>query len=142
MHPSICVATRSPPRAATRHLRRCAAIESIADGVPVVAGCVAAVGQGAAYLIADPQKRRDIQMEEAGGTEKDTVRDYFNGDGFDRWKRIYGTTEDVNKVQRDIREGHAMTIEKVLSWLTLEAGEIRGGCAIDEGDGWKGVCRG
>ncbi|WP_017325641.1 magnesium protoporphyrin IX methyltransferase [Synechococcus sp. PCC 7336] len=49
-------------------------------------------------------------------TEKAIVRDYFNTLGFDRWRRIYGDGE-VNRVQQDIRKGHARTIETVLDWL-------------------------
>lgn len=41
------------------------------------------------------------------------VRNYFNTKGFDRWKRIYGEADDINSVQKDIREGHAVTVEKV-----------------------------
>lgn len=81
---------------------------------------MALVGLSAAYAISDPQKRRDDQILQTGGTEKDSVKDYFNGDGFERWKRIYGTTEEVNDVQRDIRDGHAVTIDKVLSLLTTD----------------------
>lgn len=35
----------------------------------------------------------------SGGDEMDTVKTYFNEDGFERWKKIYGATNDVNKVQ-------------------------------------------
>jgi len=42
--------------------------------------------------------RRKQQMADSGGSEKDAVADYFNTQGFERWKKIYGTTEDVNKV--------------------------------------------
>jgi magnesium-protoporphyrin O-methyltransferase len=49
-------------------------------------------------------------------SDKDRVRDYFNGIGFDRWRRIYGD-DQVNKVQRDIRQGHQQTVEFVLDWL-------------------------
>jgi len=31
--------------------------------------------------------------------DKAIVKDYFNQTGFDRWRRIYGETDDVNKVQ-------------------------------------------
>jgi magnesium-protoporphyrin O-methyltransferase len=48
--------------------------------------------------------------------DKTVVKDYFNATGFDRWRRIYGTGE-VNKVQRDIREGHQQTVDTVLDWL-------------------------
>jgi len=30
---------------------------------------------------------------EAGGDEMDSVRNYFNTTGFERWKKIYGTTD-------------------------------------------------
>jgi hypothetical protein len=29
---------------------------------------------------------------------------YFNKEGFERWRKIYGETSDVNKVQLDIRK--------------------------------------
>lgn len=48
--------------------------------------------------------------------EKLVVKNYFNTTGFDRWRRIYGDAQ-VNRVQRDIREGHARTVETVLEWL-------------------------
>jgi magnesium-protoporphyrin O-methyltransferase len=48
--------------------------------------------------------------------EKTIVRNYFNTVGFERWRRIYGE-EEVNFVQKDIRLGHARTIETVLQWL-------------------------
>lgn len=48
--------------------------------------------------------------------DKSVVREYFNATGFDRWQRIYGDGE-VNKVQKDIREGHQQTVDSVLSWL-------------------------
>ena len=65
------------------------------------------------------------------------VRNYFDTQGFERWRRIYGETDDVNSVQvttspecsrrlnegveldavvplqMDIRQGHAQTVEKV-----------------------------
>ena len=49
--------------------------------------------------------------------DKAIVKDYFNQTGFDRWRRIYGDTEDVNKVQKKIRIGHQKTIDTVLEWL-------------------------
>ena len=41
------------------------------------------------------------------------VREYFNSEGFSRWNKIYSDTEDVNFVQKFIREGHQQTIDKV-----------------------------
>ena len=49
--------------------------------------------------------------------DKAIVKDYFNQTGFDRWRRIYGKTDDVNKVQKKIREGHQQTIDTVIGWL-------------------------
>lgn len=60
---------------------------------------------------------RAAQAAETGGNEKEAVKAYFNNVGFDRWSRIYSESDDVNSVQRDIREGHAQTVDKVLGWL-------------------------
>lgn len=49
--------------------------------------------------------------------EKLEVANYFNGLGFERWNRIYSESNDVNKVQRNIRIGHQKTVEDVLSWI-------------------------
>ncbi|MBE9117844.1 magnesium protoporphyrin IX methyltransferase [Lusitaniella coriacea LEGE 07157] len=49
--------------------------------------------------------------------DKAIVKDYFNATGFERWRRIYGDGDDVNKVQLDIRKGHQQTVDTVLSWL-------------------------
>ena len=49
--------------------------------------------------------------------EKDEVKDYFNGTGFDRWKRIYSQSADVNTVQKNIRKGHQKTVDDVMAWL-------------------------
>lgn len=52
--------------------------------------------------------------------DKAIVKNYFNQTGFDRWRRIYGETEDVNKVQKDIRLGHQQTIDTVIEWLQAD----------------------
>lgn len=87
----------------------------------------------AALSVADPEKRRQQQTATLGGTEKDAVRNYFNTSGFDRWKRIYGETDDVNTVQLDIRNGHAQTVEKVLG--ILKKGGLQGVTVCDAGCG-------
>jgi magnesium-protoporphyrin O-methyltransferase len=56
----------------------------------------------------------------AGGNEMESVKNYFDTAGFERWNKIYGTTDEVNKVQLDIRTGHAQTVDKVLGWLQSE----------------------
>jgi magnesium-protoporphyrin O-methyltransferase len=55
-----------------------------------------------------------------GSNDKTVVREYFNSTGFDRWRRIYGTTDDVNKVQKNIRIGHQKTVDTVLSWFDAD----------------------
>jgi len=47
--------------------------------------------------------------------EKSEVRDYFNGTGFDRWKKIYSKSEEINTVQKNIRKGHQKTVDDVVS---------------------------
>ena len=49
--------------------------------------------------------------------EKQEVKGYFESTGFDRWNRIYSDSDDVNKVQRNIRIGHQKTVDEVLAWI-------------------------
>ena len=65
--------------------------------------------------------------------DKTIVRDYFNAQGFDRWSRIYGDGQ-VNKVQRDIREGHQQTVDHVLYWFKQD-GIAQGLTVCDAGCG-------
>jgi magnesium-protoporphyrin O-methyltransferase len=60
-------------------------------------------------------------MSETGGDELEVVKKYFNTSGFERWNKIYGETDEVNKVQLDIRKGHAQTVDKVLAWIDADA---------------------
>lgn len=87
------------------------------------------VGSGAAIAalsialtVTDPQNRRSQQMSETGGNELEAVKKYFDNAGFERWNKIYGETDEVNKVQLDIRQGHAQTVDKVLRWLDDDGG--------------------
>jgi magnesium-protoporphyrin O-methyltransferase len=66
------------------------------------------------------------------------VKNYFNTAGFERWRKIYGETDEVNKVQLDIRQGHAQTVDKVLKWLDEEGG-VAGITMADAGCG-TGTC--
>ncbi|KGG13204.1 MULTISPECIES: magnesium protoporphyrin IX methyltransferase [Prochlorococcus] len=66
--------------------------------------------------------------------EKEDVVKYFNGTGFDRWNRIYSESEDVNKVQRNIRIGHQKTVDDVLSWIK-ESGDLSSMSFCDAGCG-------
>ncbi|CAI5489258.1 unnamed protein product [Closterium sp. Naga37s-1] len=99
-----------------------------------VAGGGALAALATVLSLADPEKRRQQQAEEVGGNEMDAVRNYFNTAGYDRWRRIYGETDDVNSVQLDIRQGHAQTVEKVLRWLR-EEGSLDGVTVCDAGCG-------
>jgi magnesium-protoporphyrin O-methyltransferase len=93
------------------------ALSQTADGVGVAGGGAAAVAAVGGLLIAtDPNKRREDMKSSAGGDEAKSVADYFNSTGFERWNKIYGETDDVNKVQLDIRVGHQQTVDKVLDW--------------------------
>lgn len=55
--------------------------------------------------------------------------------GFERWNKIYGETDDVNKVQKDIRDGHAQTVDKVLAWFDSDAEGVKGKTVCDCGCG-------
>ena len=69
-------------------------------------------------------------------SEKEVVRAYFNGTGFERWRRIYSDNQEVNKVQAHIRRGHNKTVAAVLSWLQ-EDGDVAGRSFCDAGL-WRG----
>jgi magnesium-protoporphyrin O-methyltransferase len=56
-------------------------------------------------------------LETSSRSDKEIVKDYFNSTGFDRWRRIYGDTDEINKVQRDIRQGHQQTVDYVVDWF-------------------------
>ncbi|KAL9256924.1 Magnesium protoporphyrin IX methyltransferase, chloroplastic-like protein [Drosera capensis] len=90
----------------------------------------------AVISVSDPEKRRQQQAEEVGGGDKEVVREYFNTTGFQRWKKIYGETDDVNRVQRDIRVGHAKTVENVIRILTEDGAlSLQGVSVCDAGCG-------
>ncbi|MGK7889853.1 MAG: magnesium protoporphyrin IX methyltransferase [Leptolyngbyaceae cyanobacterium] len=66
--------------------------------------------------------------------DKTVVKDYFNSKGFDRWRRIYGETDEVNKVQLNIRKGHQKTVDTVMEWLK-DDGNLAGLTVCDAGCG-------
>tara|TARA_B100000073_G_scaffold344101_2_gene350230 strand:+ start:466 stop:1155 length:690 start_codon:yes stop_codon:yes gene_type:complete len=49
--------------------------------------------------------------------EKTEVKEYFDGTGFDRWRRIYSKSDEVNTVQKNIRKGHQKTVDDVIDWV-------------------------
>eukprot|EP00741_Cyanophora_paradoxa_P014264 tig00020780_g13756.t1 len=92
---------------------------------------VAAVAGGLAILAVGTKNETTSDID-----DKKVVEEYFNNTGFDRWRRIYGETEDVNKVQKDIREGHQVTVDTVLAWLRAdEDGTLKGRTLCDLGCG-------
>jgi magnesium-protoporphyrin O-methyltransferase len=66
--------------------------------------------------------------------EKAEVQAYFNSNGFERWNRIYSDSDDVTKVQRNIRLGHQKTVDQVLAWLQ-EEGDLATRSFCDAGCG-------
>ncbi len=56
-------------------------------------------------------------MIDSKNLEKNEVKEYFNGTGFDRWNRIYSKSDDVNRVQKNIRIGHQKTVDDVIKWI-------------------------
>eukprot|EP00227_Mantoniella_beaufortii_P021724 CAMPEP_0197605530 /NCGR_PEP_ID=MMETSP1326-20131121/43284_1 /TAXON_ID=1155430 /ORGANISM="Genus nov. species nov., Strain RCC2288" /LENGTH=333 /DNA_ID=CAMNT_0043173341 /DNA_START=85 /DNA_END=1086 /DNA_ORIENTATION=- len=133
--PSFAAASFAAPAfAATEALSQTADVS-----VGLAVGGVAAVAGVAGILIAtDPGKRRESMTSESGGDEAASVANYFNTTGFDRWKKIYGETDDVNKVQMDIREGHQQTVDKVLGWMTGKP--MAGVTVCDAGCGTGSLC--
>ena len=65
--------------------------------------------------------------------DKAEVKEYFNTAGFDRWRKIYGETDDVNKVQLDIRNGHQVTVDTIIDWM--EEDGVKGRTVCDAGCG-------
>ncbi|CAE8709678.1 unnamed protein product, partial [Polarella glacialis] len=73
------------------------AAEAAGDSsVSPVAGVAVLAVLGAALLVLTG----DQKFEAVDDTK--VVEQYFNGEGFGRWQKIYGDTDDVNPVQKDI----------------------------------------
>jgi magnesium-protoporphyrin O-methyltransferase len=66
--------------------------------------------------------------------EKAEVQTYFETKGFERWNRIYSESDEVNRVQRNIRIGHQKTVDNVLAWLQ-EQGDLANRSFCDAGCG-------
>lgn len=47
-------------------------------------------------------RRRSAQTTTAGGDEKEAVKGYFNTVGFERWNKIYGTTDEISSVSNPL----------------------------------------
>ncbi len=79
------------------------------------------------------------ELENRKKAEKAEVTQYFNETGFERWNRIYSSSDDVNRVQRNIRIGHQKTINDVLSWVN-ESNNINEINFCDAGCGVGSIC--
>ena len=79
------------------------------------------------------------KLQELKQVEKTEVASYFNGMGFDRWNRIYSNSDDVNKVQRNIRIGHQRTVDDVLAWIR-ESEDLKEISFCDAGCGVGSLC--
>ena len=87
--------------------------------------------------LVDPSPASQATASSGSGqadAEKAEVKGYFETTGFERWNRIYSDSEDVNKVQRNIRIGHQKTVDNVLAWLA-EQGNLAGRSFCDAGCG-------
>ena len=87
--------------------------------------------------LVDPSPASQATASSGSGqadAEKAEVKGYFETTGFERWNRIYSDSEDVNKVQRNIRIGHQKTVDNVLTWLG-EQGNLAGRSFCDAGCG-------
>ncbi|MEY4352317.1 MAG: hypothetical protein RLZZ609_558 [Cyanobacteriota bacterium] len=90
--------------------------------------------QGEPTAATEPQGGSPANTPCAKTAEKAEVRAYFESTGFERWNRIYSDSDDVNKVQRNIRLGHQKTVDAVLAWLQAQ-GDLEGRSFCDAGCG-------
>ncbi len=80
------------------------------------------------------QQPEQAEREAENQAEKAEVQAYFESTGFERWNRIYSDSEEVNRVQRNIRIGHQKTVDAVLAWLQAQ-GDLAGRSFCDAGCG-------
>lgn len=78
--------------------------------------------------------RRSAALQSSAVDDKTEVEEYFNNEGFGRWNKIYSDSDEVNKVQMDIRDGHQQTIDKVIGWMDGESNKKKtlcdAGCGV------------
>merc|ERR1719453_1142828 len=110
------------------------------------AGALLVVLNGAAALqVGAPAAPRGVAVAQraaprhaavrAAVDDKVEVEEDFNNEGFNRWSRIYSEDGEVNKVQLDIRTGHAETVDKVLGWVDADGTAKAGQTFCDAGCG-------
>jgi len=96
-------------------------------------------GDKGATCAARAPRRAAVVAMATGTDDKSIVKEYFNQEGFDRWKRIYSEDGEVNNVQKDIRTGHQKTIDTVLGWID-EDGNAAARTMCDAGCGVGSLC--
>lgn len=102
--------------------------------VPAILCLLSGASAFAPVALQQKQAQRYELSLSATVDDKTEVREYFNTEGFSRWNKIYSETDDVNKVQLDIRTGHGQTIDKVLKWVEAD-GDAKGKTFCDCGCG-------
>jgi magnesium-protoporphyrin O-methyltransferase len=92
--------------------------------VQLVALSLLVLTQVQAFTPSTSQSNRISTRQYATSTDvvddKTEVREYFNTEGFNRWNKIYSTSDDINTVQLDIRNGHDQTIQKIINWIKAD----------------------
>lgn len=68
-------------------------------------------------LATDKVNSEELDRRKAG------LRDYFGGNGFERWRIIYGDGP-VSFIRQTVREGHAQMVAQTLSWIG-ETSEVK-----------------
>ncbi|KAK2981568.1 hypothetical protein RJ640_011098 [Escallonia rubra] len=111
--------------------------EVVAAAAPFDAATLLIIGGGSIAVVlslSDLEKWHQVQADEVSGGDKEVVIEYFNNNGFQRWRKIYDETDEVNRVQMDIQIGHSKTVENVIQMLTDE-GPLEGVTVCDAGCG-------
>ena len=82
--------------------------------------CVLAQNGLSFNFITSRYQRPSSSLRSTLDKDKVEVEQYFNNEGFNRWNKIYSESDEVNSVQLDIRNGHAITVNKVLNFFESE----------------------
>ena len=73
-------------------------------------------------------------MTEIADQHKHMLKAYFDGQGFERWRAIYGDAQ-VSRIRRTIRDGHARTVATAQGWLAPLLAGRRAPHVLDAGCG-------
>ena len=99
-----------------------------------IVALIALVSSVSAFAPHRSSVRTVRRLQSSAIDDKVEVEEYFNNEGFGRWNKIYSDSDEVNKVQMDIRDGHQQTIDKVIGWMEGEANQKKtlcdAGCGV------------